>query len=85
VLTGELPQHMITTLLIGFKVGFQNVGEEKEAEDRKQDEEFDQDDRPEFPPHRHGRKALVIKTENASEGVHRIAFSLNPDSPAKLL
>jgi len=54
---------MIGPFLIAFEITFEQVRKKEELQNRKHDEEFNQDNPPEFPSPGHIPKALQIETE----------------------
>jgi hypothetical protein len=58
---GKLFQDMIGPLFIGLKIRLEIIGEKKQFENGKHDNQFDQDDLPQGPTHGHGLKSVPIK------------------------
>lgn len=56
---------MIASFFIGLKIGFQKIGEEKQLQNKKHDEQLNKDDQPYLsPPFTHIAKSIVIQTPN---------------------
>jgi hypothetical protein len=66
----ELFQHKAGPFLIAVKISFQQIREEKEPEDSKHDEKFNQYNTPKFSAPGHSPEASSIKYKSFSE--HRM-------------
>jgi hypothetical protein len=58
---GNLFQDMVGPLFIGLKIRFKIIRKKEQLQDGKHDQEFDEDNLPQGPAHRHGLKAVPIK------------------------
>jgi len=57
--------HILGLLLLGVTLGVQEVGEEKQLDDNKKDEQLDANDQPQCLTHSHAAEAIVIQMEHA--------------------
>lgn len=72
----QLLYNVIASFGIGFKICFQEIWKEKEFENSKHDEEFQQNNNPYLFAPGHCRKPLIIEIENTPENVCRFIHFL---------
>ena len=60
---------MITAILIGFEIRFQEIREKEEFQHQENDDQLDDDNSPELFTNGHVFKTLVIKTEDADQEI----------------
>lgn len=65
-MSGELFQDMVGPLFIGLEIRLQVIGEIKQFEDSKEDNEFDQEDLPQRPTQSHTLEPISIKVVDIS-------------------
>ena len=58
---------MIAALLVGLKIRVQKIREKEKFQHKENNDQFDDDDGPEFFTNRHILKALIIKEINIYE------------------
>jgi hypothetical protein len=66
----ELLDHIFAFLFIAPEPLAQEIGKQKEPENGKKDEEFDEDDEPEGSAHGHAAESLIIKAKYSDQEIH---------------
>jgi len=66
----ELFDHVFAFLFIAFKPLPQEIGKQKEPEDGKENEEFNEDDEPKGFAHGHAAESLIIEAEYSDQEIH---------------